>query len=241
MADATNTTNPSRRSLFSLLTATVAAVPVAAVITVSSARAAPHSQESPELLTLGDQLTALVDQHETAAALEAEALDAFERLRPTLPSELIASPHESWNLTDGAPDWVMREDGLGAVRYYRPYLLRAWIAAHPEISRHTKAGKRARKLERIAKKCEADTAEAMLVSNLEVHRDTKRDVKIAMQDLVEEIMAIEPRTSVGIGIYARAILAGGKILRYGDAPGYVERLGCGLAGALVRIEADQAV
>ena len=87
MANAGNTTGPStrsRRSLLSFLTATVAAAPVAAVIPMSSAKAAPLSQESPALLALGDRLTALVDQHETAAALEAEAVDAFERLRPAI-------------------------------------------------------------------------------------------------------------------------------------------------------------
>ena len=62
-----------------------------------------------------------------------------------------------------------------------------------------------------------------------------------MQDLVEEILEIEPKTAAGIGIYAGAVVAGSRVLRYDwHAPGYVERLGGSLAEPLIRIEGGRA-
>lgn len=228
----------ARRSFLGKLAAAVA-MPSTAVLPAIPAAAAIVPPDEAELLALGARLDALVEAYEAAAAREVEAVEAFDRLKPAIPPELVASPAESRDLTEGVPrkggGWMMREDRLADLRIYRAEYLRRWIKEHPEISRHTKAGKLARRLERIAKKYEADTAEAMRATDLEARRWAASDFTIAMQDIVEEILAVEPKTAAGIGVYARAVLAGARILHYDSPPSYNERLGSGLAGALVRI------
>lgn len=58
-----------------------------------------------------------------------------------------------------------------------------------------------------------------------------------LRGLVEEIVAFEPTTPIGIGIYARAVLAANKTIPSSERHlSHGEQLGGVLAAALIRIE-----
>ena len=232
-----------RRSLFSLFAGVGAAALAPPAVAAGETMANPVS-ESPELLALGKRLDDLMASHGAAVAREAGAAEDLARHMPPLPPELIASPTEPHQWTESvlranSCGAVMRDDG-SPLRVYTAGLLQVWIDKDPDISRHTVRSRRVRKLIRIAKSYEADVAEAERLSEISERRDAVFEVRSAMQAALDEVIAIEPQTMVGVGIYARAALAADAVLRapWPREASYGEELGTGLAAALLRLQKE---
>lgn len=228
----------ARRGFLAALAGAVTVPAVAAAPVPSKATSA--IAEAPELLTLGQRLDELGEAHNEAVEALTKARAEFARLEPPLPQGLIANPGDDLAVSRGVPrpngGWVLRDDG-DDLRIIDADRLARWAERH-KIDGRTKVGRRVRQALALASKYEADVAEAKRAANLDACEWAAGEFAIRMQDLVDEILAVEPKTTVGIGIYARAVVAGFRILRYGAEPGYVERLGHGLAVASLRIRAQ---
>ena len=84
---------PSRRSLLSFLTGTVAVAGVTA-LPASTAKAAPAIEETPELLAIGERLPTLIEAYRVAKQHKAEAAAKWEELRPTATDDLVENPKD---------------------------------------------------------------------------------------------------------------------------------------------------
>lgn len=205
---------------------------------------APSPAESGELLALGDRLTALTARHAAAVADLEQAGAALARLMPALPPDLVAPASESARWTQA----VMRPDCCGGVmlpdgrplRIYTAALSQGWLDDHARVSRHAAQIRRVRKNLRLAKRYEADVVEAERGADIVAKRSAVSDVVIEAQSLVEQIIAIEPKTTAGAAIFARAVLATGTVLGRLRAPTYEERLGTVLADAVIRLQKEAA-
>lgn len=229
---------PARRAFLAGLAAIAAPVAVTAMPAVA---ATTSPQEAPELLELGARLDALHQEYRTAAARVAEARQAYERLHPTVPQEIIWQQddcrrngrlYEATEMQHDVDAKVVRYGGQ-PLRLYRANLLQAHVIRY-EVSRHTKEGKRLRRIVRLAKRYETEIAAAYRASQLREATSAARDVATRIQDLAyDELLAIRPRSSQGVAIYATALLALNEAsIAGGGGVSAADRLGLAIAQAL---------
>lgn len=238
-------TKPARRSFLRSVVAAVATATPAATAVALPVAAAALQTESPALLAIGKRLDEIGVAYDVAAAAEASAIAELERLTPALPPGLIADFHETTEVTRTLRTYkgevVLRQGGLGAVQYYEAELLELWRDRNA-IDGRTKVGRRLRHLIALARKHEAQVAEAERISDVGACSSVVSDLREETQDLFDKLVTMPPRSAVGVAIYARAILVGGKVLRYGrDLQTQLEGAGAGLAAALLRINAAKVV
>lgn len=241
--DGEKTRVSARRRFFSFLGGAVATTALAPAA-VAAARALPALQEDPRLLALGNRLDDLLARHGVAIEREAQAKAELAKLAPSLPQELIASPTESHLWTQAVRtdcNGVMQEDGR-PLRVYTASLMQLWVDEHPEISRHTARSRRVRRLLRVAKRYETDVAEAERMTGIQERGDAVFEVRFAMQTLLTELIGIDPKTPVGVSIYARAVIAVDVVLKapWRREASYGEQLGAGLAAAFLRLQKEAA-
>lgn len=229
---------PTRRSLLSFLTATVAAAPVAAV--AASLPRAPATQEIPEILAFGERLPALREACKAAAFEKEAALKVYEHLRPTVPDELFQKPEDrgagladAVDLVDVHGEWQPLQH-----RVYRSKLLRAHIILQ-EVSAHTKRGKRLRRLVRVAKKHEAATAEALRVSEFYERCDDLNKAGRDLEEFTHGLAAFTPLTMEGVMIYANTVMAITEHFGEHESRGwaFVAQAGVRMVDAMLRIQA----
>jgi len=211
-------TATARRRFLTGLTAAVAA-PVAIAAPAAAVAAVPAMvtravTELPGLLAIGRQLLEAEIEFDAAAAAKEAAQFEFKKLRPPLPPALIAGFYESHEVSvprrNAFGDPVWREDGCGLVRVFEADLLEEYVVRHG-IDGRTKRGRLCRQLIALARKHEAAEADAKRQTGLDVCTETLNDVIIRVQNLSEEAVCIEPRTSLGVAILASAYLIGRKI------------------------------
>lgn len=238
------TTNRRRAFLAGLTAAFAAPVAVAAMPAVA---ATTSLAEAPELLELGVRLDTLHRDYRTAARRVAEARQAYERLHPALPEEIIWRPedcrhdgrlYETGELQYDVDGKVVSRDGQ-PLRLYRANLLQAHVIRY-EVSRHAKEGKRLRRIARLAKKHETEIAAAYRESRLREAMSAARDVATQIQDIAyDEILKIRPRSPRGVTIYATALLAlDDARIAGGGGVSATDRLGVAIAQALVGRSAE---
>lgn len=240
----------ARRSFLAGLSAALTA-PAAVALAAPVAQAATlELQESPELVMIGEKLSTLLDAYRGATARKVEAVEHFERTRPTVPAELVRSPQERrygdlcWPETNiDGEDVYLSEDG------YQRYIFR-WknVQSHVilrEISPRTREGKWLRKIARLAKKHERHTAAARVQSGYDDLSREAQLVALKIDELARRLHTeteLTPRGSKGLVIYAEALTAIADCFESGDARGlgHQARLGSILAGSLLRLQGDQA-
>lgn len=238
----------NRRRAFLVGTAALAAAPVA--IAVTPAVAAPAIQENPELLEIGRQIPALLETYRAALARKAEAAAIYERTRPPLPDELVWSTDYRWDRELSEPETDLERNavyfatGRSQRQTYRWKLVQSYIIRQ-ELPRHTKEGKRLRKIARVAKKYERETAAALKASGYWL-RDAELNDPISQMDKLAWKLhmrpELKPRTSKGVLIFASATLAIAECSSR-DTPrgqGHAGKLGLIVAHALSRIEGGHA-
>jgi len=230
---------PSRRSLLSFFASTAAVATTAAIPSV--AIASPVAQEAPELLALGRRLDALARSRDAAVAKLDAAREVFERLKPSLPPELIAPVDETPQLTVVLRDWysrqVARQDGQ-PVHIYDHYSLYAW-KRNRGIDGRTKEGRRIERLRKISEQHYAAMHEAGVAADIDAADRAVHGFVALFRDIVEEIVGIEPRTTAGMLVYARALLEANRANLANWHWKLVERLGSALSEAVIRTQANQ--
>lgn len=234
---------PHRRGFLAALSAFVA-VP-AAVATPAIAAAAvqvePEPAETPELLELGQDLRARLATYRDAAARLVAAREHYERIKPAVPDELIVPA--------GADRWS--NDGISAIETdiegneaSPPRRLYHWKSLQVEIivqdrSRHTKEGRRLRRLARLAKTYERAKEDAAKQAGYWDTRDAAYQAAWKVCNLVQPLLQVTPVTMAGLRLYGEAIVAIEQARAcVGSAVGhtYPIALGSHLAKALANIE-----
>lgn len=240
MTTCTSTTPaaPRRRSFLGALSAFVAAP--AAVAVPAIAATAPAPTELPELIEIGQKLTALFDEYRAAVAKKIEARETYEQTRPALPDDLIHRGRDSAGLVreetdiNGATVWP---DGAEAPRWiYSAKDLQIHIIRH-DTSRHTKEGRRLRRLAKIAKNYEAGTKAAHIASGYDDCLGDAASVAGEINIAAAKLLKLEPITLRGVLIVARAAMGVGGVLELGSARVVlVAALGEHVAESLIRLE-----
>ena len=246
-----HTPSTGRRRLFGLAAGAAAAITAPAVIAATPAIATPAIQENPELLEIGRQLPALLENYRAAVARRSEAAAVCERTRPTLPEELIWSPehhrggglHRSETGLDGAEVYLgeMSDDGSRYNRStYRWKLVQSEIILR-EISRHTKEGKQLHRIARLAKKYERDTGAALKASGYWEREGEVGSASVKIDKLAWKLHQhsdLKPCTAKGVLVYANVMLAVDECAGRDDirGRGHIAYLALIVADALSRIE-----
>ncbi len=194
MANAMPTTT-ARRSLLAALFA----APVMAATPALAAQAA--AAESPDLVAFGERLADLGDALMAAVGAYDGAKLAYEQMRPALPPELLASTGDRV-MNRVAEEMEVRGGETKNVYVSRP--VRAEIILR-DISRHTKEGKRLRRIARIAKVYEDAESAAYKASNCERLFDELDARGGDYLRAVEELGRYEAATMRGARIFARAM------------------------------------
>jgi hypothetical protein len=201
MATALNTTlasSPQRRSFLAALLATpiVAAVPAAAATRTISI------PETPGLLELGTRLTEATAELSAAIARKTGALALYERTRPTLPDELKGSHGDRHRgLTE---DWEVPGGEVVSVLVWRRVKSEIILC---DISRHTKDGKRLRRIARIAKKYADEECAALSASGLDAAKRASEVAAHKFIGLTRQLVKFDAHTGDGARIFASALPA----------------------------------
>lgn len=207
------------------------------------APATPVVQELPEILALGQRLPALREACRAAAFDKEAALKVYEHHCPTVPAELFQKPEDrgaglanAIGSTDVRGEWQPLEH-----RVYRSRLLRSHIILQ-EVSPNTKHGKRLRRLVRVAKKYEAEVAEALRVSEFYECCDAVDKAGRELEEFAQEAAVFTPVTMEGVLIYASTVKTitehFGEHERRGCS--FAAQVGTRMAHALIRINAPVA-
>lgn len=226
---------PSRRSLLSFLTATVAGAPIAAAASSLPTKVPPVVQEAPDLIAAGEQLEAAGEVLKAAVARKDDAEALYERTRPAVPDELHARSADRLSNTN-----LTYTVGDKEVSVYFSRGVRAEIILR-DVSRHTKEGKRLRRIARIAKAYEDAEAAAELSAGCAQRKLEAEEAATEVFRVVEALLQQEPTTLRGAGFIARAlpiINEAGKTLGYLSATPPEKMLSSMLAVAVARIAQD---
>ncbi len=221
---------PARRSLLAALFA----APVVAAAPALAARAA--ATESPDLIALGGRLAGLGDALMASVVAYDGAKLAYEQARPALPAELLATPGDRF-FNRMAEEMEVPGGETKNVYVSRP--VRAEIILR-DISRHTKEGKRLRRIARIAKVYEDAERAAYKASNCERLFDELDARGDDYLKAVEELGQHEPATMRGAWIFARAMaLVPVALAAQGHTPAVGPEVVFArkLAAAITRVEA----
>jgi hypothetical protein len=240
------TSKPARRGFLALLSG-AAAVPMAAALPAVAATSAPAVTEAPELLAIGDRLPDITARISAVRNRLDEAIAAYERLKPSVPPEIIAPEDERSSLTeterglDGEP---VRHEERGRHELWDLYNSRK-VKAHMilrEMTGRTKEGKRLRRIARLAEKFEKDRKAAISASGYREASVELLDLRMELQDdFAAAALAIKPLTMKGLGIYASIIAVGsGPARRDGYPVGNCEPLAVAMAEAFVAINGGGA-
>lgn len=186
---------PQRRTFLSAL---LAASALGAAPAIAAKAAAPT--ESPELLELGERLSSLGRALAVSVARWDEAKALFERTRPALPEDLRAKPCDRmFDMIAGDMDVA----GGETASIYVDRRVRAHIVLH-DISRHTRQGKRLRRIARIARQYEAAERAADDASGRDACQIEAQSAAMAYTNAVCELRDHEASTMSGVLILARA-------------------------------------
>ena len=227
--------NTHRRSLL----AGLFAVPVVAAAPVIAPSRPNPVPETPGLLDLGEKLAAAESRLRKAIDLKAEAMALYERTRPQLPEELIATPRD--RQTGRAEDREVPGDKDQCIYVWRG--IRADLIRY-DVSRKTKEGKRLRHLARVAKKYEDAEIAALAASGFD---DAKQASLAAANEyiaLTRDLAEVDGAlTADGARIFARALPAFAAAL---PEAGYVtmitqeRHMAIKLAAAFLRLNGEEA-
>lgn len=150
--------------------------------------------------------------YRSAVANREAARAQFELERPAIPAELICIVTIRGRLESAARARSISITSLstqritGSGRYFRAKKLRAIIILW-EVPRHTKVGKRMRRLVRVAKMYEQAWAEALSRSQYDLHVERAQKAAHAIEGVAREIVDYPARTMEGVTILARAAAA----------------------------------
>lgn len=231
-------TERPRRSFLAALSAIVAAP--AAVVAVPAIAAKVEPAEDLDLLAMGPRIEETFAAYREALAKQAEARAIYQRIKPLLPTELIARDVMDHHMCGG-------ETELDAAVYDasgRRREIYQWRGVKAHIIRQghsakTKEGRRLRKIARLARKYETDVAAASKQSGYTQRSDeadaAANELELAIVDLKERAA---PSTMAGALILARSISAIDQISA--ERP-HIARdvafIGRELARTILRIEA----
>lgn len=184
--------NTRRRSLL----AGLFAAPALATMPAMAAKAVPA--ESPALLDLGERLTVAAQDLLKAIELRDEATALYERTRPALPEILRAKARDrdlvcQWEMTGGV-----------FVNVYDSKAVRVRLVL-TEPSRHSKEGKRLRRIARCAKAFEAADCAALDAAGVDERREEAMAKAAVYFDVAQELPTHTPATFTGALIFARAM------------------------------------
>jgi hypothetical protein len=203
-------TAPARRSFLALLTGAAAAAPAIALAAAATEPPTPipPPEESPELLALGDQITAAIGEMRTAQAMKAEAAALYERTKPTLPNEIVWSSAHPLDREMIRRDLALAEIDIQPTQQmiYDSRAVRAQIILQ-DHSRHTKEGKRLRRIARLAKGYEDARGAAEVACGYYDHEQEARRAAVRAANLTNKlaIEKLEPTGARGLLIYAAAL------------------------------------
>ncbi len=200
---------PSRRTLLAGITAALAATTAPpALAAISAPAAAPPATEAPELLELGARLADLTVKIRAAHVRIDEARAAFDRLKPALPREIMASKGAIFSTllrgVDGQP--VKADGGRDLIDVFSSREVRAHIIRH-DVPRNTKEGRQLRRIARLAQKHEREHEAAVQACGFDEASDALSGLQIELQCLAEAAAAIKPVTSEGLAVYAAFFIA----------------------------------
>lgn len=210
-------------------------------------------EEDPRIVELGEKIASLLQAYRTLTAQETEAYATFERVRPALPDDLIATVDKYPALRDCfveefygrgfvEPATAIGGDGKTYAKPPRRVLdskrLRIHIIEY-DIGRTTKRDREIRRLARLAMNYERATQDAWEgVHNIENER---RWAAHDLEHLAYGLRKLEPKTIAGVLIFAQALSAfeeaercAGKIIG-----GSAQILGPKLAAAILRLGGRQ--
>ncbi len=190
------------------------------------------SPSPPELLALGDRIAALGEAATVALAKHAAEKLKYEQTRPAVPEELWA-PKRHWQSSytecrgggDEPSRWI-----------YVSKRIRSEIILN-DISRHTKEGKRLRRIARIAKAYEEAAHKAFEATSYFPTYYAAGEATSAYIAAAADLLQHDPVTPAGALIIARAIV---DLTAVHSARGCkphvqpVDQLGAHLAAALLR-------
>jgi hypothetical protein len=220
------------------------AAPVVAAVPAIAAQAplvAPVV-EAPELLAIGQRLPDFAARAHAAKTRLEEAVAAYAKLKPVLPSEVIAPEYGSMNVAElerGLDNEPIRIES-GRLRYlYSSRKVKIRIL-ESELPRNTKEGKRLRRIARLAAKYEKDREAAISASGYREASWARSRLQMEMQDdFAKAALAVKPLTMRGVAIYAAIIAVGNGPARRENGPCYgSEALGIAMAEAFVRLTTD---
>ena len=247
MADQTHTTatpKSRRRGFLSGLLAASAATAVTTVPAVAATVSPPLPAEAAELLAIGERLPDVVARIQAARTRYEEAKAAFERLRPSVPPEIIAPEGESQNLTEMERELNNQPTPYDEARrgfrdFYSSRKLKAHIILY-DISGRTKEGRRLRRIVRLAKRFEKDRESAISASGYHEAFGALLGLHIELQDdFAAAALAIKPLTMQGLGIYAAIIATGNGPASYDGRPvGGCDQLGRVMAECFIAMTTD---
>lgn len=226
---------PARRRFLALLTG-AAAAPVAVALPAIAATTAPAITEAPELLAIGELIAGLADALLVAVARhDAEKLKLEQTKPAVLPDELWA-PERHWR----SSFTECRGGGDEPVRWiYISKKVRSEIILN-DISRHTKEGRRLRRIARIAKAYEDAHRAVWDTIDYFPTYDASRAAAAEYIASAEELLHHAPVTMKGVLIIAGVLAFLPKALAAAGftdpKPAPMGQLGAHLADALLRIE-----
>jgi hypothetical protein len=224
---------PARRSFLTALTAAAVAAPLAASAPALAAAAAPMPQENPELLAIGAKIPDLMIGLHAAKARMDEARTAFDRLKPTVPPEIVAPEGHRWakmvRNIDNEP--ARSEDGSGFLDIYDHKQVRAYVILR-EIPRTKMEGRQLRRIARLAQKFEKDHAAAVRDSDFWEAHSAMLDLRMELQEIAKVAREIKPSTPEGLAVYAAIIIAGAGPSYEHPQRGQYEHFGIAIAEAL---------
>ena len=227
--------NTRRRSVL----AGLFAAPVVAAAPVMAASRPNPIPETPGLLDLGEKLAAAESRLRKAIDLKAEALALYERTRPQLPEELIATSRD--RQTGRAEDREVPGGEDQCIYVWRG--IRADLIRY-DISRKTKEGKRLRHLARVAKKYEVAELAALAGSGLDDAKEASLFAAHEYIALTRDLAKVDGALTVdGARIFAKALPTFAAAL---PKAGYItsitqeRHMAIKLADAFLRLNGEEA-
>jgi hypothetical protein len=162
-----------------------------------------------------------------------EARETFDRLKPTVPPEIVTSDGGGAAMVrDGDNEPTQAEDGHGFIFVHNSKHVRPHIILH-EISRNTKEGRQLRRIARLAQKFEKDHAAAVRASGYNEARSAMVRLRMELQDIDQAARAIKPSTMEGVAVYAAILIARAGPSYDNRSWGRPDGLGVAIAKALV--------